>query len=280
MKLRSKLLMQTLCCSTRSVAEQQKTASRFSTVQCMMLQHLLTDSCSMPLTVQRPNAAPKHTVDRMSYIAQLSTAKWMHCSCCKQLPFACSQLFAVHSNRGTSHLSEPVQVDLLSSKQAIQEVEDAIHKHNAGIHIVQTSHCSLDISQILNRGAFVGSSQPPSLQMFHQNMHIDSSHASHPSPTVNGNASQHVNAAGMTSSPQSSEGHQADPATSANHQAPAHQHDDETVAAGSDRHGQQHAHSHGDHDHHHDSSVRSISINYPGQVDLTRSVCRALSLLR
>lgn len=105
----------------------------------------------------------------------------------------------------------------------------------------------MDVAQILNRGAFVGSSQPPSVKMAHEDMHVacstDSPSMGDPSPSAQGL-----------------------------HHAAGQQHGHNVSAADGFFDRDQQADHHSDHSHHHDSSVRSISITCPGQIDLTRSV--------
>ncbi|KAL0048912.1 hypothetical protein WJX82_002154 [Trebouxia sp. C0006] len=101
------------------------------------------------------------------------------------------------------------KVDLLPSEEAIIAVEDAIHAHNADVAIIRTSRCSLNVAQILNRNAFVGSSQPPSLQMLQDNMHLGSLHTPHDiQPAATGNESN------MQQTGAASAGHNAQPCDS------------------------------------------------------------------
>ena len=141
-----------------------------------------------------------------------------------------------------------LQIDLLPTEEAVSAVEHAIHSHNAAVEIIRTSHCSLDISQILNRGAFVGSSQPPSLQTAKQitnlnGLEISSTHNTQP-------------AFSSVSSKQSDD-NISQAADTQQHQHVGHQKHDE----------QEREHHH----HHHDNAVRSVSVTCPGKVELTRS---------
>ncbi len=184
----------------------------------------------------------------------------------------------------TSGLSY-AQVDLLPSEEAILAVEDAIHAHNAGVAIIRTSHCSLNVAQILNRNAFVGSSQPPSLQMLHDNMHLGPSHTPHDiQPVATGNESdmQQIGAASAGHNAQPCDSNRSSETAGSDHQAANQQHSgDQGQSAGSSNgsHGHSHqhptSHDHAGHAHQHDSSVRSISITCPGEVDMIRSVSSA-----
>ncbi|DBA77581.1 hypothetical protein WJX77_001399 [Trebouxia sp. C0004] len=172
------------------------------------------------------------------------------------------------------------KVDLLPSEEAIHAVEDAIRAHNAGVAIIRTSHCSLSIAQILNRNAFVGSSQPPSLEMLHDNMHLGPSHTPHDiEPVATGNESdmQQVSAASVGHNARPCDNHRSSEAAGSDHQAANQQRGgDQGQSAGSRNgsHGHSHqhptSHDHAGHAHQHDSSVRSISITCPGEVDMTR----------
>lgn len=142
---------------------------------------------------------------------------------------------------------------------------------------MRTTHCSLDISQILNKGAFAGSRQPPSQLQQLQN----------PSATT-----QPLNSAQHTAAP--AHGVQADTAPETPHEShdaqqlgehnqgsatqswqqepqvvSSHQHGSD-AGHGSHGHSHDHAHSHAGHL----SSVRSINLIHQGQVDLARySLC-------
>ena len=189
-----------------------------------------------------------------------------------------------HISCDTSFLS-CVQVDLLPSEEAIHAVEDAIHAHNADVAIIRTSHCSLDVAQILNRNAFVGSSQPPSLEMLHDNMHLGPSHMPHdiqPAIISNESGMQQTGAASVGHSAQPCDSHRSSEAAGPDHQAANQQRggDQEQSAGssnGSQGHNHQHplSHDHVGHAHQHDSSVRSISITCPGEVVMIRSVSSA-----
>ena len=178
-----------------------------------------------------------------------------------------------------------MQVDLLPSEEAILAVEDAIHAHNVDVATIRTSHCSLDVAQILNRNAFVGSSQPPSLQMLHDNMHLGPSHKPHdiqPVATSNESGMQQTSAASVGHNAQPYDSHNSSEAAGSDHQAAKQQHvGDQGQSAGSSNgsHGDSHqhpvSHDHTSHAHQHDSSVRSISITCPGELDMIRSVSAA-----
>ena len=173
----------------------------------------------------------------------------------------------------------------MPSEEAILAVEDAIHAHNAGVAIIRTSHCSLNVAQILNRNAFVGSSQPPSLQMLHDNMHLGSSHMPHDTqPVATGNESnmQQTSAASVGHDAQPHDSRSSSEAAGFDHQAANQQHGgDQGQSAGSSNGSQGHyhqhpmSHDHASHAHQHDSSVRSISISCPGEVDMIRSISSA-----
>lgn len=172
------------------------------------------------------------------------------------------------------------KVDLLPSEEAILAVEDAIHAHNVDVATIRTSHCSLDVAQILNRNAFVGSSQAPSLQMLHDNMHLGPSHKPHdiqPVATSNESGMQQTSAASVGHNAQPYDSHNSSEAAGSDHQAAKQQHvGDQGQSAGSSSgshgHSHQHAmsHDHTSHAHQHDSSVRSISITCPGELDMIR----------
>jgi G3E family GTPase len=172
----------------------------------------------------------------------------------------------------------------LPSEEAILAVEHAVHAHNAGVAIIRTSHCSLNVAQILNRNAFVGSSQPPSLQMLHDNMHLGPSHTPHDTqPAATGNESdmQQTSAASVGHNAQPHDSHSSSETAGSDHQAANQQHGGQGQSAGSSNgsqgHNHQHpiSHDHTGHAHQHDSSVRSISITCPGEVDMIRSVSSA-----
>ena len=148
-------------------------------------------------------------------------------------------------------LSE-MQIDLLPSTEAISAVEHAIHTHNAEVGIIRTTKCSLDISEILNRNAFVGSSQPPSLQALTVDQTTDS-----PNPQA---TSDHDHKLTVSSSASA----KADAAQT--HKAGQHQH----LELDHDQHNHD-AYAH--HSHSHDNAVRSVSISCPGEVELERSAC-------
>ncbi|KAA6419012.1 MAG: hypothetical protein FRX49_10975 [Trebouxia sp. A1-2] len=172
------------------------------------------------------------------------------------------------------------KVDLLPSEEAICAVEDAIHAHNADVAIIRTSHCSLNVAQILNRNAFVGSSQPPSLLTLHDNMHLGPSHAPHdiqPVATSDGGGMQQSGAASVGHNAQLHNSHRSSEAASSDHQAANQQHGDHQEQSpdssnGTHGHSHQHpmSHDHAGHAHQHDSSVRSISITCPGEMDMIR----------
>lgn len=216
----------------------------------------------------------KHTILQVCHlrlvpagtIRCLSASCWSHISC------------------DTSCLS-CVQVDLLPSEEAIHAVEDAIHAHNAGVTIIRTSHCSLNIAQILNRNAFVGSSQPPSLQMLPDNMPLGPSHMPHdiqPAATGNESDMQQIAAASVGHNAKPFGSHRSSEGADSDHQAANQQHSGDqgqsaSSSNGSHGHSHQHpmSHDHAGHAHQHDSSVRSISITCPGEVDMIRSVSSA-----
>ena len=145
------------------------------------------------------------------------------------------------------------QIDLLPSEQAVQIVESSIRQHNSSVNIIHTTRCTMDISSILNQGAFLGSSQPPSLQSVNQVLDLNNSNQHHQAPTVNAQEATPADADNSSAGPSSS----------------THQHAGAQHAHGAEK---MHSHSH-DHEHHshqHDSSVRSISIVSQGQIDVLR----------
>ena len=166
-----------------------------------------------------------------------------------------------------------LQIDLLPNDSAIKAVESNIRAHNSEVDIMRTTHCSLDISQILNKGAFAGSRQQPSQLQQLQNpsattqplssaqriaapahdIHVDKAPETHlqsHDAQQPGEHSQSSVAQFWQQEPQavSSREHGSD----AGHGSHGHSHD--------------HAHSHAGHL----SSVRSINLIHQGQVDLAR----------
>lgn len=147
-----------------------------------------------------------------------------------------------------------LQIDLLPSEEAVKAVEAAIQQHNSAVSILHTTRCTMDIAQILNQGAFMGSSHPPSLQAVREVLNADGADQNH---AQGSHATQHakpdIDVSLLSSGGTGNEG-AARPRT----------HDGTTVQ-------NQHSHSgHGHHNHQHDSSVRSVSITQPGQVDMPR----------
>lgn len=197
----------------------------------------------------------------------------------------------------TPKASPCLQVDLLPSEQAIKSVESDIHAHNSEVSIMRTTHCSLDIAQILNKGAFAGSRQTPSKLQQLQN--LDASRSSVQQQSADALAA--TAAATYTQSTVTDDNHtEADAAMhsrsdshSTHYPGPQSQHDDvqvrsqEAQAASSHQHssdtGHDRSHSHS-HDHSHDhaghlKSVRSISLVQQGAVDLFRYTCAGLELV-
>lgn len=149
-----------------------------------------------------------------------------------------------------------LQVDLLSSEQAVVAVEGAIHQHNSTVNILRTTRCTMDIAQILDQGAFLGSSQPPSLQAVGEVLNADvadqrpQTPASHEEQPAHSDKGGSLTASGGSNSKEDAAGQ--------------HTGDAAALQKQNSHHGQAH------HSHHHDSSVRSVSITYPGQVDMPR----------
>lgn len=149
-----------------------------------------------------------------------------------------------------------LQVDLLLSEQAVVTVEAAIQQHNSTVNIVRTTQCTMDIAQILDQGAFVGSSQPPSLQAVGEVLNADVADKRHQIPASHAEQPAHSDkGGGLTASGGSN---------SKEHAAGHHTHDAAALQKQNSHHGDAH------HSHHHDSSVRSVSITHPGQVDMPR----------
>ena len=149
-----------------------------------------------------------------------------------------------------------LQVDLLPSERAIKTVEAAIHQHNSTVNILRTTHCTINIAQILDQGAFVGSSQPPSLHAVGEVLDADAANQSQSAPASHAERSAGSdNSDGLTAS---------DGSTSK--ESAARQHTGDDAAAKRQDNQQDHAH----HSHHHDNSVRSVNITHPGQVDMPR----------
>ena len=148
-----------------------------------------------------------------------------------------------------------LQVDLLPSEHAIKTVEGVIHQHNSTVNILRTTRCTMHIAQILDQGAFVGSSRPPSLHAVGEVLNADAANqsqqapASHSEQSANCDNNDGLTASGGGSSKEGAAGQQTC-------DGPAVQ-----------KQNSQHAHSH---HHHHDSSVRSVSIMHPGQIDMPR----------
>lgn len=141
-----------------------------------------------------------------------------------------------------------LQIDLLPSEQAIQTVEASICQHNSSVKIIHTTRCTMDISSILNQGAFLGSSQPPSLDSVNQVLNLKDTNQQHQAPTVDVQEATPADADNGLAGPGSSH----------------HQHANGAAKTHS------HSHDHEHHSHQHDSSVRSISIVCQGEVDMSR----------
>lgn len=148
-----------------------------------------------------------------------------------------------------------LQVDLLPSERAIKTVEAAIHQHNSTVNILHTTHCTINIAQILDQGAFVGSSQPPSLHAVGEVLDADAANQSQPAPASHAERSAGSdNRDGLTASGGSTK------------ESAARHHTGDDAAVKRQDNQQDHAH----HSHHHDNSVRSVNITHPGQVDMPR----------
>ena len=178
--------------------------------------------------------------------AQLGTY-WSNRLSPTSLVMCCSKLLILNECVTSAQSGVIMQVDLLPSEGAVSAVEHAIHSHNAAVEIIRTTRCSLDIAQILNRGAFVGSSQPPSLQTAKQitdlnGLEIASAHNHQPASS-------------------SAIVEQSDDVISQAADTQQHQHDGHGKL---DEQEQEHHH------HHHDNAVRSVSVTCPGKVELTR----------
>ena len=150
-----------------------------------------------------------------------------------------------------------LQVDLLPSEHAIKTVEAAIREHNSTVNILRTTRCTMDITQILDQGAFVGSSQPPSLHAVGEVLSADVADQSQQAPATH--AAQSANFDKSDRLTASSGG-------SSSKEGVAGQHSGDGAAV--QKLNSQHGHTH--HGHHHDSSVRSVSITHPGQIDMPR----------
>lgn len=150
-----------------------------------------------------------------------------------------------------------LQVDLLPSEHAIKTLEAAIHQHNSTVNILRTTRCTMDIAQILDQDAFVGSSQPPSLHAAGKVLSADVANQSQQAPASHAEQSSSDKNDGLTASGRSS---------SSSSEGAAGQHTRDGPAV--QKQNSQHAHTH--HSHQHDSSVRSVSITHSGQVDMSR----------
>lgn len=150
-----------------------------------------------------------------------------------------------------------LQVDLLPSEHAIETVEAAIHQHNSTVNILRTTRCTMDIAQILDQGAFVGSSQPPSLHAVGEVLSAEVADQSQQAPASRAEGSADVD---------KSDGLTASGGRSSSTEGFAGQHSHDSAAA--QKQDSQHGHTH--HSHHHDNSVRSVSITHPGQIDMPR----------
>lgn len=149
-----------------------------------------------------------------------------------------------------------LQVDLLPSEQAVVTVESAIQQHNSTVNILRTTRCTMDIAQILDQGAFVGSSQPPTLQAVGEVLNADVADQRHQPPASENEQPAHSDKGGsLTASGGSSSKEDA-----------VRKHTGDAAAL--QKQNSHHGHTH--HSHHHDSSVRSVSITHPGQVDMAR----------
>ena len=149
-----------------------------------------------------------------------------------------------------------LQVDLLPSEQAVVTVEGAIHQHNITVNILRTTRCTMDIARILDQGAFVGSSQPPSLQAVGEVLAADVADQSHQTPAFHVEKSAHSGKGGSLTASGGSN----------SKEGAAGQHTGDAAAL--QKQNSHHGHAH--HSHHHDSSVRSVSITHPGQIDMPR----------
>ena len=148
-----------------------------------------------------------------------------------------------------------LQIDLLASERAVKAVEAAILRHNSTVNICRTTRCTMDIAQILDQGAFVGSSQPPSLQAVGEVLSADQSHqkaaVSHAEQPEQSDKRTDLTASGGSANQDAAGQHTHDDTAVQNTHSPAHNHDSHQS-------------------HQHDSSVRSVSITHPGQVDMPR----------
>lgn len=162
-----------------------------------------------------------------------------------------------------------VQIDLLPSEQAVQAVESAIRTHNSEVDIMRTTHCSLDISHILDKGAFAGSKQNPSqlqqLQSLASSIQLLPQHAASHADVAEAHTSVETHHDNYSTLQAGEHAH------TASSEQPLHR---EPQAASKHQHeahaSHEHSHSHAGHL----ESVRSISLVHPGQVDLFRySTC-------
>ncbi|KAL3144018.1 hypothetical protein ABBQ32_003822 [Trebouxia sp. C0010 RCD-2024] len=146
------------------------------------------------------------------------------------------------------------KIDLLPSEQAVKTVEAAIHQHNSTVTILHTMRCTMDVAQLLDQGAFMGSSHPPSLEAVGQVLKADIADQSQASGSHGAQLAKPDTCGNLSSCG----GHGKE------NGAGQHAQDGSAV---------QHQHSHPGHSHYsdqHDSSVRSVSITQPGQVDMVR----------
>lgn len=175
---------------------------------------------------------------------------------CSKRPPSDDMILMVMLHNLDAYLSGPMllQIDLLPSEQAVKTVEAAIHQHNSTVTILHTMRCTMDVAQLLDQGAFMGSSHPPSLEAVGQVLKADIADQSQASGSHGAQLAKPDTCGNLSSCG----GHGKE------NGAGQHAQDGSAV---------QHQHSHPGHSHYsdqHDSSVRSVSITQPGQVDMVR----------